>query len=161
MRTVRSSSRLLRREVCVCLVGCLSSGNVCLPGGCLPRGSAEWGCVSAWGGVCLPGGSAHGGCLPGVCVYPSMHWGRHSPLWTEWLTDRCKNIAFLQLRLRMVIIGITWEILDLPMCHDVILSRCCRSLNYTFSVCEPAQKSCCRKVMFSQPSVCQGRGGGI
>ena len=24
------------------------------------------------------------------------------PLWTEWLADRCKNIAFLQLRLRAI-----------------------------------------------------------
>ena len=36
-------------------------------------------------------------------VYPSMHWGRHPlPLWTEWLTDICKNITFPQLRLRTV-----------------------------------------------------------
>ena len=45
------------------------------------------------GGVSLPGG-----------VYPSMHWGRPPPLWTEWLTDRCKNITFPQLRLWTVII---------------------------------------------------------
>ena len=56
--------------------------------------------VSAQGGVCpggvCPGVSARGG------VYPSMHWA-DTPLWTEWLTDRCKNITFLQLRLRAVI----------------------------------------------------------
>ena len=63
---------------------------------------------SALGGVCYKGvcslgmclllgeGSVcSGGCLLwGDCVYPSMHWGRHPPPWTEWLTDRCKNITF-------------------------------------------------------------------
>ena len=63
---------------CVCLVqgGCVWSGGGLLPGG--------W-CV--WSG---------GGLLPeeGVCVWsggwclvqgghPSMHWGRHPPLWTD------------------------------------------------------------------------------
>ena len=57
-------------------------------------------------GGCLPGG----GCLPrgDVCpnrdVYPGVcpvNTGIH-PLWTEWPTDRCKNISFPQLRLRTV-----------------------------------------------------------
>ena len=50
----------------------------------------------------LGGGVCPEGVCPGVVVYPSMHWGRHPPR-TEWLTDRCKNITFPQLRLRMVI----------------------------------------------------------
>ena len=52
--------------------GCLLPGGVCFPRGCL-----------------LPGG-----------VYPSMHWGRHPPM--DRMTDRRKNITFLQLRLQMV-----------------------------------------------------------
>ena len=46
-------------------------------GGCLPRG------VSAQGGVCPRGVSAQGGVCLGR-LYPSMHWGRHPPPWTEW-----------------------------------------------------------------------------
>ena len=70
MRTIRSSSRFPERAVCT------------------------------WGGVSAPGGSALGGCLllgaicswrvyalgGGVCSwrgYPSMHWGRTPPLWTD------------------------------------------------------------------------------
>ena len=49
----------------------------CLPGGCLSRGVCR-------GGVCLG-------------VYTS-------PLWTEFLTHACENIAFPQLRLRTVTI---------------------------------------------------------
>ena len=62
-----------------------------LPRGCLPRGVSAWGCLPrGGGGVCLPrggvcpggvcpeGGICPGGCLPRV-VYPSMHWGRHTP----------------------------------------------------------------------------------
>ena len=51
----------------------------------------------------LPGGDCLGGCLPGG-VHPYCMLG-YTPLWTEWLTDRCKNITFLQLRLRAVIMG--------------------------------------------------------
>ena len=32
-------------------------------------------------------------------VSASLHAGIHTPPWTEWLTDRCKNITFAQLRL--------------------------------------------------------------
>ena len=56
----------------------LSAGGVCLGGIC-----------PGAGGVCPRG------CLPKGGVYPSM--------WTEWLTDRCKNITFQQLRLQSVI----------------------------------------------------------
>ena len=85
-------------------------------GGYLPRGcTCQRGCtclrgvylllgVPAWGVYLLGGVPAQGSrrctCL-GVCV-PA--WGvpalagvfllRYSPLWTEWLTDRCKNITF-------------------------------------------------------------------
>ena len=59
------------------------------------------GCVSCavWAGVC-PGGCLPGGVCPGV--YHSMHWGRHSPLPVDRMTNRCKNITFPQLRLRTV-----------------------------------------------------------
>ena len=42
----------------------------------------------------LPGGGGcpPEGCLPRGCV--SQHARRQTPLWTEWLTDRCKNITF-------------------------------------------------------------------
>ena len=105
-----------------CPVGCLPSGvsarGVCLGlcvsaqggvslRGCLPREFLLG--VSAQGDLqraCLPGSVCPGGCLPRGClsrgVYPSMHWA-DTLLWTEWLTDRCKNITFPQLRLRTVI----------------------------------------------------------
>ena len=54
-------------------------------------------CSSRWwgGGGGLPGGisSVHARIQP-------------PPLWTEWLTNRCKNITFPQLRLRTAIIGL-------------------------------------------------------
>ena len=78
-----------------------------------PSMHCAWGGVCYTGGVCYPGDVCYlgvsatgarclltGGCLllRGMSafwgVYPSMHWGRHTPLWTEWLTDRCKNITF-------------------------------------------------------------------
>ena len=57
------------------LVGCLLLGDVCSWGGCL-----------LLGGVCSRGVSALGGCLLFGGWYPSVHWGRHPPLWTEWQT---------------------------------------------------------------------------
>ena len=57
----------------------------CIPVGCLPSAAS----VVSGGNVCSWGVSAPGG---GVW-YPSIHWGR-LPLWTEWLTDRCKIITF-------------------------------------------------------------------
>ena len=88
------SSRM-RTMCCLSQLGreCLS-GGVCLLGGCLP------------GGVC-PGGCLPGGCLPargrGVCLGAFCPGGVYiSPLWTEFLTHACENIAFLQLRLQTV-----------------------------------------------------------
>ena len=50
--------------------------------------SGGWVCVClVWGGFCLVRG-----------VYPSMHWGRHPPVWTEFLTHACENITLAQLR---------------------------------------------------------------
>ena len=80
----------------------------CIPVGCvppacwpyLPACTAHGGGGVAWSWGCLVPGRgvpdlrSRGG---GVCSrgYPSMHWGRTPPpLWTEWLTDRCKNITF-------------------------------------------------------------------
>ena len=56
---------------------------------CSGYGGVSQHALGRWG-VC-PGR----GCLPSVC------WDT-SPLWTEWLTDRCENIIFPQLRLRTV-----------------------------------------------------------
>ena len=57
-------------------------GGVSAPGGMLVSGPGV--VVSGPGGVSAPGGGWH----------PSMHWGRPPPpLWTEWMTDRCKNIT--------------------------------------------------------------------
>ena len=76
MRTVRSSSRLLG--------GGSNQGGLSAQEGCLPGGASAW-VVSYSGGV-----------------YPRMQ-GRPPPPWTEWQTDRCKNINFPQLCLRTVI----------------------------------------------------------
>ena len=89
-------------------VGCasvtVSAGGVCL-GGCLPMEVSTW-WVSTWGG-----------CLPrGVCLNPlfiacwdthtpcPLHAGIH-PAPVNRITDRCKNIAFPQLRLQAVIMN--------------------------------------------------------
>ena len=70
-------------------------------------------------GCVCPGRSAQRGCLPSGClsrgVYtpctqkqtPQLHARIHPP-WTEWLTDRCKNITFPQLRLLAVIKVVFW-----------------------------------------------------
>ena len=68
-------------------------GGVC-PGGVSGQGvSASWG-VSTQGGVWL-GGVYPGGCLPGgnICLL-GVCWDTTPPLWTEWMTDTCKNITF-------------------------------------------------------------------
>ena len=70
--------------------GGLPMGGVCL-------GGSAWGCLPGAG--CLPRGSCLGG------VYPSMQWGRHPPLWIEFLTHACENITFPQLQLWKVIIS--------------------------------------------------------
>ena len=73
----------------------------CLPRGCLPRGCLPGGCLP--GGVC-PRGCLPRGCLPGGGVADASPGPEaDTSLWTEWLTDRCKNITFPQLRLRAVI----------------------------------------------------------
>ena len=75
MRTVRSSSRLL--------------GGVCQGG------------VSQHALGQTPPGGVPGGCLPRGCIAACTR--TDTSLWTEWLTDRCKNITFPQLRFRTVI----------------------------------------------------------
>ena len=87
--------------------GCLLRQGVCprgvCPGvspgggGCLPRGCFDWGVLA--GGGCLP--AKEGVHL--ICPVGGVS-GRHTPIWTEFLTHACENITFLQLRLRMVII---------------------------------------------------------
>ena len=84
MHTICSSSCLL--------LWCLL-GGVC-PGGVCQRGMSAQG-VSAQGSVCLRGVCLEGQCIP-VCN------GADIPH-VDRMTGRCKNITFLQLRLRMVI----------------------------------------------------------
>ena len=75
---------------CTCPGGVPSQG-VCLPGGVPARGCTCPGGVPAQG-VCLPRVY-----LPGECTCPGgVYLPMYSPLplWTEWLTDRCKNITF-------------------------------------------------------------------
>ena len=71
----------------------------CIPVGCVPAARRPY------AGVCFPGGgvwSRGEGLVPGG-GYPSMHWGRPPPpLWTEWMTDRCKNITLATTSLRPV-----------------------------------------------------------
>ena len=82
MRTVHCSG-YFRGGVCR-WSGCLPRGG-CLPRlGVCPEGLSAWG----WWSICLQGFAE--GCTP--------------PPWTDSLTDRCKNITFLQLRLWTVII---------------------------------------------------------
>ena len=45
-------------------------------------------------GVDLPN-AAHPDADP-LVMWPVMHAGKSIPLWTEWLTDRCKNITLPQ-----------------------------------------------------------------
>ena len=104
MRTSRSLAvfrRLLLGGVCAWSRGrgYLVQGGVCGPGGCTwSRGGVVWGgCVCTWsqGGWTWSGGTwSRGGCLV-----------RYSPLWTEWMTDRCKNITLAKTSFRPVIIG--------------------------------------------------------
>ena len=61
-------------------------------------GANLWVGVSSWGchvEGCHPGGG-------GAVRNRKWHHGNHSFWWAEWLTDRCKNITFPQLRVRAV-----------------------------------------------------------
>ena len=92
MRTVRNSSRLLGG-------GCTWSGGWPGPGGC----TWSWGVylvpggVPTWGMYLVPGMYLPRGCTwsGGVCTWSWGYLPRYSPLWTEWLTDRCKKITFV------------------------------------------------------------------
>ena len=89
--------------------GVLSPGGGLLPGGvCV----CSWGCML--GGCLLQGVSALGGCLLWGMSAPGgwcLLWGggipacteADTPLWTEWMTDRCKNITLTTTSLRPVI----------------------------------------------------------
>ena len=72
-------------------VGCVPSAAVviCWRGGCLPNGLSAGGCLP-WGGVCPGGVSAQGVSTWGGLAGGGS--GRHPP-WTEWRTDRRKNIT--------------------------------------------------------------------
>ena len=83
--------------------------------GCTCLGAVPAGGVPAWvGGVYLPGGCT----CPGECTCSRGGVGRYPPtgsrytsLWTEWLTDRCKNITFAT-SLRTVTIDINPPLSD-------------------------------------------------
>ena len=74
----------------------MSAWGVCAQRECLPRRCVSVGCLPG-GGVCREGCLSRGFVCLGGCTTP--------PLWTEWLTDRCKNITFPQLRLRVLQVG--------------------------------------------------------
>ena len=62
------------------------------------------GCLGgAWGCVCVPRGLSGQGGFLAWGVYPLGPRGKHSPLWTEFLTHACENITFSQLLLPTVI----------------------------------------------------------
>ena len=100
----------------------LLGGGVCLvPGRGVP---GPGGCVWSWGVYLVPGGvSGPGGgvvwggcvCVPGprggelgrggIWSRGGGAWSGTPPLWTEWMTDRCKNITLAKTSFRPVIIG--------------------------------------------------------
>ena len=64
---------------------------------CIPAGFVPPACCPYLPACTAQGGSAPGGgSVPGKGCLLSQHALRQSPppLWTEWLTDRCKNITF-------------------------------------------------------------------
>ena len=87
-----SSAENLQWEKECIPVGCVPAARRPYAGVCFPGGG---GLVRGGWGVCTRGGLVRGG------WYPSMHWGR-PPLWTEWMTDRCKNITLATTLLRPV-----------------------------------------------------------
>ena len=81
----------------------------CIPVGCVPPASVAVSGVGVHsegvcpGEGCVQGEGCVGGCLPRGVYIPITCWDTHLlPLWREWMTDRCKNITFPQLRLRAV-----------------------------------------------------------
>ena len=101
--------------------------QVCIPVGCVPSASVAV-CWGEWeGGVCTALGQAP------------------LPLWTEWLTDGCKNITFPQLRLRtvmnrsrLILFILSWfscfwkwnYLSNLPCCEDGVVARLADILSY-------------------------------
>ena len=82
---------------------CLLQGGVCLVRGCVCSGRGVLAPGGAWsGGVSAPRG---GGVV-------SQHALRQTPLWTEWLTDRCKNITFATSLRTVMICVISRKITD-------------------------------------------------
>ena len=86
----------------------------CITEGCVPpalyrtRTEFSVGRDLSWGGGLCPGVSLSGGAMSrGVSVRGGKSLWPPSPLWTEWLTDRCKNITFPQLPLR-VVMNMNW-----------------------------------------------------
>ena len=112
-RTSMQSSRM--STICLSTVSC-SIWRVCLPGvvcfgECPPRRGV---CLGEWlpRGNLNRGRSALGvvcqGCVPrrGVCPEDSTQSCNatdNPTMWTEWLTDRCKNFTLPKLRLQVVI----------------------------------------------------------
>ena len=78
---------------CTCPGGCTCQGGVPVGGVYLPEGCTCPGGVPARGRGCTCWGCT---CPGGVPVL-SCTWAGTPPLWTEWLSDRCKNINFANL----------------------------------------------------------------
>ena len=90
---------------CTCLAGgCTCPGGTCrgvyLPGwgvyllGGVPAGGVPAQGVPARRGCTCWGCTCWGVYLPGDVSQHAMGQAPLTPLWTEWLTDRCKNITF-------------------------------------------------------------------
>ena len=84
-------------------------GGACMAGGVHGRragvhgkGACAVGRGQFWQGVCMAGGMLDGGvCMAGggMCGRGACMVGEgDAPLWTEFLTNACKNITFTQLR---------------------------------------------------------------
>ena len=91
MRTVRSSSHVYPR---MHWAGGVYPRMHWAEGVCVSYDALGRRGVSAWG--CLPRRVSAQGGVPAWGMYPSMHWGRHTPV--NRMTDRCKNITLPQLR---------------------------------------------------------------
>ena len=106
-RTAASHCKMTKEQECI-PVGCVPAARRPYAGVCFPEGVCLlWGVCSR--GVSTLGVSAPGGCLLGGVSAPggmmvSQHALRQTPpLWTEWMTDRCKNITLATTSLRPVI----------------------------------------------------------
>ena len=101
----------------------ISPNKNAFPVGCIPAARRPYAGVCFRGGVCSKGGLLRGVCSRGFCSGGSdpggsapgegdvcsrgvsQHALRQTPLWTEWMTDSCKNITLATTSLRPVILN--------------------------------------------------------